>query len=123
VDKASTVKRESHGKWAKGTPSPNPTGRRPRTTETEYHDAIVGVTPIDEWIAVARAALEAAKKNDAKARDWLSQYLLPTPDALAALRAQQNPPTVPDPHFYSREMVTTTTTASAPAAPPTTVTT
>lgn len=44
--------------------------------EVEYLHALIGRVPLVEWHRVIGRALADAKKGDAKARDWLSKYLL-----------------------------------------------
>jgi hypothetical protein len=36
--------------------------------------------PLDAWSEIVKSAVDAAKKGDAKAREWLAQYLLGTPE-------------------------------------------
>ncbi len=45
--------------------------------ERAYLDATIRTVSLDDWGAVAAKALEQAIEGDAKARDWLSRYLMP----------------------------------------------
>lgn len=71
------AKRDSKGRWIKGCKSPNPKGRTPRQVEREYLDVTMDSVSTDEWRRVVRKALEDAMAGDAKARDWLSRWLMP----------------------------------------------
>lgn len=65
---------EHKGRFAKG--NPGGPGRASRKVETEYLDAVIAGVSLSEWGKVIKKALEQAKKGDAKARDWLSKYLI-----------------------------------------------
>lgn len=68
--------RDSKGRFLKGAPGISP-GRPSRAVEDSYLDATIGSVSLDEWREVVCKALEQAKDGDAKARDWLSKYLIP----------------------------------------------
>jgi hypothetical protein len=38
--------------------------------------ALTRACPLEKWQAICRRAVADAEKGDAKARDWLSRYLL-----------------------------------------------
>jgi hypothetical protein len=54
-------------------------GRPRRVIETDYLTALSEAVSLDAWCAVVGKALEQAQSGDAKAREWLSTYLLPRP--------------------------------------------
>lgn len=47
-----------------------------RRTESDYMSMILDTVTLDDWRDVVSGALTAAKGGDAKARDWLGQYLV-----------------------------------------------
>jgi len=47
-----------------------------RRTESDYMSTLLEVVTLEEWRAVVEAALTAAKTGDARARNWLAQYLV-----------------------------------------------
>jgi hypothetical protein len=47
-----------------------------RRTESDYMSTLLEVVTLEEWRAVVEAALTAARAGDARARDWLAQYLV-----------------------------------------------
>ena len=53
-----------------------PTPRRP--IEREYLATLNGAVPLDTWQAICKRAADDALAGDAKARDWLSKWLLGT---------------------------------------------
>jgi hypothetical protein len=54
-------------------------GRPKRVTETEYLRALSRIVSLEDLRAIARRAVADAKKGSAKARDWVSRYLLGDP--------------------------------------------
>jgi hypothetical protein len=54
-------------------------GRPRRAIEADYLAALSEAVPLESWNAVIAKALEQAQNGDAKAREWLSGYLLPKP--------------------------------------------
>src|SRR5262249_16785016 len=47
-----------------------------RVREQEYLVALTDAVSLGDWQAIVKRAVEAAKANDAKARDWLAKYLV-----------------------------------------------
>jgi hypothetical protein len=66
--------RNARGQFAPG--NPGGPGRPRRTVEHDYLEAISDAVPIDRWRRIVDAAGVAAENGDAKAREWLSTYLL-----------------------------------------------
>ncbi len=67
------VKRDRAGQFLPGTKGgPG----RPRG-EVEYLAAMTQVVSMGEWSQICERAVKDAMKGDAKARSWLSRYLLP----------------------------------------------
>jgi hypothetical protein len=75
--------RDGDGRFALG--NPGGPGRPPRVTERDYLAALAGECPPETWRAICRRAVNDALAGDAKARDWLSRYLLGSPGELPAL--------------------------------------
>jgi hypothetical protein len=66
--------RAAGGRFAVG--NPGGPGRPKRETERQYLDALRRGVPMEEWEKVVARALADAKRGDAKAREWLSKYLV-----------------------------------------------
>ena len=67
--------RDSNGRFVKG--HPGGPGRPPRLREETYLQTLWSVCTLEEWQTVCERAVADAKKGDAKARGWLSEYLMP----------------------------------------------
>jgi hypothetical protein len=74
-------KRDSNGRFAEG--NRGGLGRPKRATERHYLDAMQVACSPEEWREIVGKAVTDAKNGDAKARDWLSNYLLGKPEGLA----------------------------------------
>ena len=72
------VARDSKGRFVKGA-SGNPKGRLPKETETSYMQVSESVCTFDVWREITMKAVEQAKRGDARARQWLSDYLIGKP--------------------------------------------
>ena len=72
------IARDSKGRFVKGV-SGNPQGRLPRQTETSYLQVSESVCTFDVWREIVTKAVEQAKRGDARARQWLSDYLVGKP--------------------------------------------
>ncbi|MDD3663461.1 MAG: hypothetical protein PHT84_06455 [Candidatus Pacebacteria bacterium] len=59
--------------------SGNPQGRLPKQTETSYLQVSESVCTFDVWREIVAKAIEQAKRGDARARQWLSDYLIGKP--------------------------------------------
>ncbi len=79
-----TLDRDQQGRFAPGnTGGP---ARPRRRTEADYLAALSDQVPLDAWSPIVGRAVGDAIAGDAKAREWLPKYLLPTPTAGATLR-------------------------------------
>lgn len=58
-------------------------GRPRREVETAYLTALTESVAVGDWQRIAARAVKDALKGDARARDWLSRYLLPDPGSLS----------------------------------------
>ncbi len=72
------IARDSKGRFVKGA-SGNPQGRLPKQTETSYLQVSESVCTFDVWREIVAKAVEQAKRGDARARQWLSDYLIGKP--------------------------------------------
>ena len=72
------AERNEKGQFVKGEYGGGP-GRPKRSTEAEYLDALIEVTPIAAWKRIGRKAVQQAERGDPQARRWLSEYLLGKP--------------------------------------------
>lgn len=68
--------------------SGNPQGRLPKQVEQTYLQVCEGVCSFDVWREITMKAVEQAKRGDARARQWLSDYLIGKP--LQMVMAVQN---------------------------------
>lgn len=66
--------RNPNGTFAVG--NPGGPGRPRRVVEREYLAALADAVPLETWRKICKAAVDAAKAGDARARDWLARYLL-----------------------------------------------
>lgn len=70
------VKRDERGRFVS---SGNPNGRAARKVETEYLELAKRKCGKSEWLAIVETAIEQAKDGNARARQWLSDYLIGKP--------------------------------------------
>lgn len=74
--------RDAKGRWIKGhnrrayKPSP---GRPKRKVEEQYLEMLRHAVKPEDWEHIIYTAIAFAKANDARAREWLSDYLLGKP--------------------------------------------
>ena len=73
-----SVARDAKGRFVKGE-SGNPQGRLPKQVEQTYLQVCEGVCSFDVWREIVAKAVEQAKRGDARARQWLSDYLVGKP--------------------------------------------
>ena len=73
-----TIARDSKGRFVKGE-SGNPQGRLPKQIEQTYLQVSESVCTFDVWREIVAKAIEQAKRGDARARQWLSDYLIGKP--------------------------------------------
>ncbi len=65
-------------------------GRPRRAVESEYLAALGNAVTLDTWGEIVKKAVEDAKAGDAKAREWVSRYVLGTePIGLMALARRE----------------------------------
>ena len=65
-------------------------GRPRRAVESQYMASIGDVVTVEDWQAIVRRALDDAKNGDAKAREWLTKYLVGTePPTLVSIAATE----------------------------------
>jgi hypothetical protein len=77
--------RNGQGQFAAG--NPGGPGRPRRAAERDYLRALTDECPPETWRAICRRAAADAVRGDAKAREWLSRYLLGSPADLPTLQA------------------------------------
>lgn len=70
--------RDEKGRFIKGVVT-NPRGRPPKEREARYLDIMLTTVTPDDWAKIIIRAAEQAKRGDAPARKWLSDYLLGPP--------------------------------------------
>ena len=89
------IARDSKGRFVKGA-SGNPQGRLPKQTETSYLQVSESVCTFDVWREITMKAVEQAKRGDARARQWLSDYLIgkPLQMVMAVQEKQENAITI-----------------------------
>lgn len=68
---------DENGKFAKG--NPGGPGRPKKEREQKYYEITLTAVTFDEWKAIVIKAKDQAKRGDAVARKWLSDYLLGPP--------------------------------------------
>lgn len=64
------------GTFKKGHKPKRSAGRRPYYVEKEYVKATINTVKIEDWQEIVEIAMRDAKNGDAKAREWLSKYIL-----------------------------------------------
>jgi hypothetical protein len=85
-----TGDRDGRGRFAAG--NRGGPGRPRRATEAEYLRALSHIVSVEDLRAIARRAVADAKKGSARARDWVSRYLLgdPVPKAPSGTGRKRN---------------------------------
>lgn len=73
------VERGEHGKLKKGSVL-NPRGRPKKEREHTYLEIMLSTVTNDDWRDIVIKAREQAKKGDAVARKWLSDFLVGEPE-------------------------------------------
>jgi hypothetical protein len=66
--------RTENDRFAPG--NPGGPGRPKRDVEHRYLEAISEVASLESWRKIVARAVEDAKQGDARAREWLSRYLI-----------------------------------------------
>jgi len=59
--------------------SGNPAGRPPKVREERYREILLSTVTYDVWTDIVLKAADQAKRGDAVARKWLSDYLVGMP--------------------------------------------
>jgi hypothetical protein len=77
------MKRKENGQFNTG--NGGGPGRPKRAVELEYLAALSDVVPLDLWKKVCKRAADDASGGDAKAREWLTHYLIGGDARLSAL--------------------------------------
>ena len=67
--------RDENGRFKKG--NPGGPGRPARMIESDYLATLSEQVPSEAWATIVVDAVSRARNGDAKAREWLSRYLLP----------------------------------------------
>lgn len=75
------VQRDSNGRFIKGNTAASGAngGRYKRSIEEKYLKALSRRVTMDDWNKIINKAITRAKAGDAKARQWLSDYLMGKP--------------------------------------------
>ena len=77
TEAVSDSNRNSKGQFVKG--NKGGPGRPKRTKEEKYLTSMVRCVKLKDWRDIVQRAIADAKDGDAKAREWLSNYLLGKP--------------------------------------------
>ena len=86
-----SIERDAKGRFTKGS-SGNPQGRLPKQVEKTYLQVSESVCSFDVWREIVAKAVEQARRGDARARQWLSDYLIGKPLPMV-MAMQDNQPT------------------------------
>lgn len=73
--------RDAHGRFTRG--NPGGPGRKPRATEERYLKTMTEIVDDEAWEAIVKRATQDAINGDAKARAWLTNYMIGQPIARA----------------------------------------
>ena len=71
--------RDKNGRFVKGH-SGNPSGRAPKSREQRYYEITMSACTYADWEKIVKKAADQAKRGDAQARKWLSDYLVGVPE-------------------------------------------
>lgn len=77
--------RDEKGHFLPG--NPGGPGRPPRAVESDYLRILAETVTVDYWKQICERARDNALTGDAKARQWLSEHLLPKHNRLAGAYA------------------------------------
>ena len=70
--------RKANGQYEKGN-SGNPKGRPKKKREERYLEITMSACTFKDWRLIVQKAVNDAKRGDATARKWLSDYLIGSP--------------------------------------------
>lgn len=70
--------RDAKGRFVKGHKSKG--GRPSLQREIRYYEILMGSVTFEDWRRIVEKAAEQAKRGDAVARKWLSDYLVGQPE-------------------------------------------
>ena len=70
--------RDNRGRFTKGN-SGGP-GRPPKEREERYYEITMTACTFDDWQVIVKKAVDQAKRGDAVARKWLSDFLVGVPE-------------------------------------------
>ena len=73
------AERDDKGRFIKGHTG-NPNGRAPRSREERYYKILMSTVSFADWKAIILKAVDQARRGDAQARKWLSDYLAGEPE-------------------------------------------
>lgn len=76
--------RDNRGRFTRG--HPGGPGRPSRAVEVDYLHAMRACVSQEDWQRIVARAVADALKGDARAREWLSLFLLPAPHTTGAGR-------------------------------------
>src|SRR5215469_6682563 len=89
VGKWMSTDRNANGRFAAGWHGG--AGRPRRTVEARYLTALREAVPLETWAKVCETAVAQAVSGDAKAREWLGNYLVGRPIEAVAVEEPQGP--------------------------------
>lgn len=69
------MKRNKNGQFAKG--NGGGPGRPPKAREERYYEIAMNTVTFEDWKHIIRKAVTDARRGDATARKWISEYLAP----------------------------------------------
>lgn len=71
--------RDEKGRFLKGETG-NPAGRPPKERERRFYEITLSTVTFEDWKEIVTRAVSDAKRGDATARKWLSDYLVGVPE-------------------------------------------
>jgi len=84
------AERKANGQFQKGV-SGNPQGRPKKDREIRYAEILMTKCTFKEWGEIVQKAVDQAKRGDATARKWLSDYLIGSPQQKLDLTSNGEP--------------------------------
>lgn len=71
------TERDEHGRFVAGN-SASP-GRPPKKREERFYEITLSACTYDDWAEIVKKAVAQARRGDAVARKWLSDYIIGPP--------------------------------------------